>query len=232
MLSRRKPARTDVPIVPLLQERWSARAFDNRDVDTAVLLRLFEAARWSPSSLNEQPWRFVIARRQQDEFRAFLGALNAMNQVWAARAPILGFALAAVRIQRTGGINRWSWYDTGQAMAHLSLQATHEGLVVHQMAGFDPQAARAACGAPPEMEVVVAFAIGFPGDPANLDEYNQKRELAQRMRRPTIDSLYGGRWGERMQPSAQDGDMPSPHSVVISATPNPMDDQAPSGTQT
>lgn len=197
MLSRRNPAAADQPILELLRERWSARAFNDPEIEPSTLLRLFEAARWSPSSANEQPWRFVIARRSNKEaFSRLLSALNPGNQTWASRAAVVGFASAALNSQRTGAPNRWAWYDTGQAMAYLSVQATHEGLIVHQMAGFDAGRARQACGLPEGFEPAAAFVIGYPGDPSLLEEHNQKRESAQRTRRPITETVFEGRWGE------------------------------------
>jgi nitroreductase len=180
----------------LLRARRSGRAFDDHNIEPDVLVRLFEAARWSPSSANEQPWRFVIARRGDNTaFARLLGALTPGNQTWARRAAVLGISAAALTSQRTGTVNRWAWYDIGQSMAHLSIQATHEGLMVHQMAGYDAERARDAAGIPEGFEPVTAFAIGYPGDPAVLEEHNQKRETAPRMRRPLAETVYEGRWG-------------------------------------
>ncbi len=200
MLSRRKPATADHAILDLLRERWSARAFDDRDIEDAVLRRIFEAARWSPSSANEQPWRFVIARRKDEaSFARLLGALTPRNQLWVRGAPLMGFSVARLISERTGQPNRWAWYDTGQSMAHLSIQATHEGLIVHQMAGYDAARAREAADIPDGFEPVSAFAIGYPGDPATLDETFQKLEASPRTRRPQADSLYEGRWGSPLR---------------------------------
>lgn len=196
MLSRRNPAAADHAIHQLLRERWSARAFDERDIEHDVLLRIFEAARWSPSNANEQPWRFMIARRSDEaSFARLLGALNPGNQIWVRRASLMGFSVARLISERTGQPNRWAWYDTGQSMAHLSVQATHEGLIVHQMAGWDAARARDACDIPDGFEPVTAFAIGYPGDPAMLEEQAQKREVAPRQRRLLAESLYESHWG-------------------------------------
>ena len=196
MLNRRNPADADYAILELLRERWSARAFDERDIEHDVLLRIFEAARWSPSSANEQPWRFVIARRRDAaSFARLLGALTPRNQLWVRGAPLMGFSVARLISERTGQPNRWAWYDTGQSMAHLSVQATGEGLIVHQMAGWDAARAREACDIPDGFEPVAAFAIGYPGDPALLDEQFRQWEVSPRTRRPLAESLFEGHWG-------------------------------------
>ena len=204
MLSRRNPAVADYAILESLRERWSSRAFDERDIERDVVLRLFEAARWSPSSANEQPWRFVIARRRDAaSFARLHGALTPRNQLWVRGAPLMGFSAARLISERTGQPNRWAWYDTGQAMAHLSFQATDEGLIVHQMAGWDAARAREACEIPDGFEPVSAFAIGYPGDPATLDEQFRKGEVSPRTRRPQTDSLYDGRWGSPLAGGAR-----------------------------
>jgi len=221
MLTRRHPATPDHPIHDLLRERWSGRAFDERDIEPAVLLRLFEAARWALSSANEQPWRFVMARRADKEsFARILSVLNPGNQTWATRAAVLGISTAKTTSQRTGAANRWAWYDTGQAMAHLSVQATHEGLIVHQMAGYDAAKAREACGIPEGVEAVTAFAIGYPGDPVVLEEFNRNREAAPRTRRSLAETLFEGQWGV---PFSRQSSVVSPQSTVFSQGNGPAD---------
>lgn len=201
VLTRRNPAPVDFPIHEPLAERWSARAFDGRAVPPDTLARVFEAARWAPSSGNLQPWRFVVARHEDTEaFAALLSALNPPNQVWAGRAPVLGLAAADRINRRNDAPNRWSWYDTGLAMAILSVQATVEGLVIHQMAGFDGQRMRQAVDMPEDFDPVAAFALGFPGDPALLDEFNARREAAPRSRRGQAESVFLGSWGHPFQP--------------------------------
>src|SRR5690349_21887188 len=113
-----KIARADHAILDVIRQRWSPRAFDpERDVDPADLAALFEAARWAPSSLNEQPWRFVVASRTRtpEAFAALLETLTARNRAWAAAAPILVLAAVRTTVERTGGANPHAWYDAGQA---------------------------------------------------------------------------------------------------------------------
>ncbi|MGH9331045.1 MAG: nitroreductase family protein, partial [Vicinamibacterales bacterium] len=144
----RKPAATDYPILDVIRERWSPRAFDDRPVDRADLLSLLEAARWAPSSFNEQPWRFVIAERHSDPaaFERVIGSLVESNQVWARLAPIVGYSVASMTWAKTGRPNRHAWHDVGLSMSRLLIEATSRGLFVHQMAGYDTQKAREACG--------------------------------------------------------------------------------------
>ncbi|MEO8084909.1 MAG: nitroreductase family protein [Ardenticatenales bacterium] len=193
------PAPTATPIHPHLRDRWSPRAFDPRPVPDAMLRALFEAARWAPSSANNQPWRFVVARAaaEPEAHAAFVACLNAGNRRWAIRAPVLAFACAKRTVERPDRPprdNAHAWYDLGQAVAHLSVQATAEGLIVHQMAGFDAAAARAACGVPDGFDVVTAVAIGFAGELEALDEDLREREVAPRVRRPLVETVWRGAW--------------------------------------
>jgi nitroreductase len=194
-----KAARTDHEILDLIRRRWSPRAFDaEQAVPRGELLRLFEAARWAPSSSNEQPWRFVVTLRDIDRaaFDGLYSSLSASNQSWASAAPVL--ALVAVRqtFEKTDTANAHAWWDAGQAAAHLTLQATSQGLSVRQMAGFDASIARETCGVPPAFEPAVILAIGYAGDPERLArESHRHAEVAPRVRRPLGESVFEGRWG-------------------------------------
>lgn len=197
----RKPANADSPIVDLIRERWSPRAFDDQAVAHADLLSLFEAARWAPSSGNEQPWRFVVADRHTDApaFDRLIASLNESNQVWARLAPIVGYSVASLAWQKTGKPNRHAWHDVGLSMSLLLVEATSRGLFVHQMAGYDTQKAREACGLPEGFEPVAAFVIGYPGPLDRLDDRNRAREIAPRTRRPVNEFVHAGRWGTSIQ---------------------------------
>jgi nitroreductase len=201
----RKPATADHPIHDLIRERWSPRAFDDRPVPRADLLSLFEAARWAPSSGNEQPWRFVIAERHADpeSFDRLIASLVESNQVWARLAPIVGYSVASLTWARTGKPNRHAWHDVGLSMSLLLVEATSRGLFVHQMAGYDAQKAREACGIPDGFEPVAAFVIGYPGPLDRLDERNRGRETAPRARRPVSESAFQGRWAASLAPESR-----------------------------
>ncbi len=184
------------PVHDLVARRFSPCAFAARAVEPAVLRSLFEAARWSPSAANGQPWRFVVATQSDPEAHAaFVGALAEGNQRWARAAPVLIFAVA----EPTRGAdkpNPFARYDLGQAVAWLSVEATARGLRVHQMGGFDAERARAAAGIPAELDVVTAIAVGHPGDPEALPEDLRAREAAPRQRRPQVEFVFGSRWGK------------------------------------
>lgn len=177
----------------LIHRRWSPRAFASRPVDPADLTLVLEAARWAPSSLNEQPWVFLVAPKQSDPegFAQLLSYLVPANQVWAQAAPVLILIAARTTYARNGRPNRHALYDTGMAAAQLTLQATSLGLVCHQMGGFDPEKARRDSGLPTEVEPIAAMALGWPGDPDQLPEDLRQRELSPRVRRPLADSVFG-----------------------------------------
>jgi nitroreductase len=201
MSSHPKHAVTDHEILDLLSRRWSPRAFEpDREVSPADLRTMFEAARWAPSSYNEQPWRFVVAdrRRTPEVFAAILDSLEPYNLTWAGQAPLLVLVSVATQLQRTGGPNRNASYDAGQAVALLSVQATAIGVSVRQMEGFDRERARQACRIPEDHEPVVVMAIGYPGDPESLTtERHRLAERQPRSRQPAGEFVFDGVWGTR-----------------------------------
>jgi nitroreductase len=193
----KKPATTDHPIHELLRERWSPRAFTDRPVPPEVLRSLFEAARWSPSSSNEQPWAFLVATKDDAITHSkLLSTLVEFNQTWAKHAPVLGIAVSQLAFARNSQPNRNAFYDTGAAMANLTLEATSRGLLVHQMGGFDPQKAIELFSIPTGWEPIAAFALGYPGDPQSLPEPLRERELAPRSRKPLTEFIMSGSWGQ------------------------------------
>lgn len=152
---------------PLFIERWSPRAFATTPIDPAVLDSIFEAARWSPSCYNAQPWLFVYASEAEDLAR-FRPLLNDWNQQWANTAPVLGFAFARTQFRHKDEANKWSWFDTGAAWMALTLQARMHGLYTHGMGGFHAEMVNAALGVPDDYAVICAFVIGHKGDPTTL----------------------------------------------------------------
>jgi len=185
-----------VALHPLIQERRSPRAFADREVAPQTLISLFEAARWSASAANLQPWRFIVAPREDREtFERILAVLVPQNAAWANQAPVLALTVAETLNPR-GTLNRHAMHDVGLATQNLTLQATALGLAVHQMGGFDMDRARASFAIPEGFEPVAALAIGYPGDPESLPEPLRSRELAPRARRPLSETVFGPTWGE------------------------------------
>src|ERR1700686_3060965 len=138
-----KRAPTDFPVHDFVAECWSPRAFSDKPVAPDALASLFEAARWAPSSSNEQPWAYLVATKDDAEnYAKTLGVLVEFNISWAKDAPVLVLAVAGLKFHANGTPNRNAFYDTGAANALLSVEATSRGLAVHQMAGFDPAKAK------------------------------------------------------------------------------------------
>jgi len=191
-----KPAPTDHPVHDIIRDRWSPRAFSEKPLSAEALKSLFEAARWSPSSNNEQPWAFLVETKGDESYAKILSTLVEFNQAWAKQAPVLGIAVSELAFARTGKPNRNAFYDTGAAMAYLTVEATSRGLLVHQMAGFDPEKAIEVFGIPSGWMPIAAFAIGYPGDPATLPDQLRERETSARVRKPLNQFVMSERWGQ------------------------------------
>ena len=191
-----KTALPDHPIHDLLKNRWSPRAFADRPVEPDKLRSLLEAARWAPSSYNEQPWAFLMATHDEpQEYARVLGCLVEFNQGWAKAVPVLMLTFAHLTFERNGQPNRHAYHDVGLAVANLTVQATAEGLAVHQMAGIVPDKARETFGVPQGWDPVSAVALGYPGDPNGLSEELRRRELAMPTRKPLRSFVFSGAWG-------------------------------------
>lgn len=192
-----KPAKTDHPIHDLLVRRWSPRAFDSRAIEPGKIKSLFEAARWAPSSYGEQPWAFIVGTKDKPEnYAKVLDCLIEFNQGWAKSAPLLILSVAHLTFDKNGKPNRHAFHDVGLAMANLSVQATAEGLFVHQMAGILPDKAKEVFGVPDGWEVVAAAAVGYAGDPNTLNDQLKQREMEERTRKPQSSFVFTGGWGK------------------------------------
>ena len=166
----------DATIDPAFLDRWSPRAFSSEPVSEETILSLFEAARWAPSSGNEQPWTYVYSSTPEEHGR-LLSLLSASNQAWASRAPVLAFALARLKTSTTGRPNRHAQFDTGTSWGYLALEARKIGLYAHGMGGFDLERSYEVLNVPRDAyEVMAAIAIGYYGDPVTLVEKDRMRE--------------------------------------------------------
>ena len=181
-------ADTDAPLITPLVERWSPRAYDPAaELSDDAVRTLLEAARWAPSANNVQPWRFIVARRGTAAFTTIHDALMGFNQAWADSAAALVVNIAEVA-DEAGAPRPWAKYDLGQAVAHMSVQAQHDGLHTHQMGGFDAARLAEAFGLRDGLEVVSITAVGKVGDASALPEPLREREVAPRSRKP-LDQL-------------------------------------------
>jgi nitroreductase len=176
-------------LIEAIANRKSIRAFDNRNVEESTLRMLFEAARWAPSSRNEQPWSYIYAHQEdKTDFNRFLQCLNTSNQVWAKEAPVLVLSTARKNFSYKDRLNGYALHDTGAANAFLSLQATALGLQVHQMAGFDKEKTIQTFQLDPEKEIPVTFiALGYPGSIDQLSESLREQETGPRNRKALSD---------------------------------------------
>jgi nitroreductase len=189
-----KPEDTQYQIHDLLRQRWSPRAFEDRPIEPDKLRSLFEAARWAPSSNNRQPWRFLVATKEDRvEYDRLFNCLVEGNQKSAYRAPVLMLSVAQLQFE-DGSLNRHALHDTGMAAENLVIQATALGLVAHQMAGFRIDQARADCKIPEGYDPVAMIAVGYPGDPALLPDRLRAREVRPRVRKPLTELVYSATW--------------------------------------
>lgn len=185
-----KTAQTEHPILEVMTRRWSPYAFDPKPVEAAKLQRIFEAARWAASSFNEQPWRFLTAAASDEEAFKKLSSVLVPANNWAASAPFLAMSVARTRFTHNGSPNRVAVHDVGQAAAHLALQAVAEGLVVHQMAGFDAARAREIYSIPEDFEPVAMIAIGYEGQHDRIPASLREREERPRTRKPQSEFVF------------------------------------------
>lgn len=192
-----KRAQTDYPIHDLIKKRWSPRAFSNESIEPELLNQLFEAARWAPSSYNEQPWRFIVARQEDEEaFDKLSRVMNDFNRGWAADAPVLALALSKKRFDLDGRPNKHAAHDLGQAIANLTFEATRHDLYVHQMAGILPDKARDLYDISDDFEPMTMFAVGYKATPDTLEGKLKKQETSPRSRLELEEIVFEGEWQE------------------------------------
>jgi nitroreductase len=185
-------------VLPIIHQRWSARAFADRDVSDADLKRVFEAARWAASSGNEQPWRFVVGRRGTETHEKIFATLVGFNQGWAGKAPVLILGAVKTRFAHNDAHNAYALYDLGAATSYLTLQAAALGLTTHQMAGFEHEKARKLLEIPEGYEFGAVIALGYQGEPESLgNEKLIQRELAPRERKG-LEELVFSEWGKAL----------------------------------
>jgi nitroreductase len=180
----------------LIEKRYSPRAFSNEAVEEEKIISLLEAARWSPSSMNEQPWRFIVGVKGEGEtYEKLYNALFEQNQDWAKNAPVLILAVAKEFNDISKQNNRHAEYDLGQAIAHLTIQATSLNLYLHQMGGFDPDKADKLFNIPEGYTPMSVIAIGYLGNIDSLPEQLKVREKAKRNRKELSELVFDESFG-------------------------------------
>lgn len=183
-------------LLAAIRQRRSAMAYADRPVPAKLLRLVFEAARWAPSSFNEQPWRFVVATRDDPEGYERLADCLSSGNAWARRAPVLILGLASLNLTRNGRPNTYHLHDLGLALENLMIQATALGLACHPMGGFDKDKAATALEVPEGYRPVTMIALGYPGDPDHLSPEHHDRELGPRKRKPLHELVFAGRFGQ------------------------------------
>jgi nitroreductase len=199
MESRRPaPPKLDYPVLPVIADRWSPYAFDPRPIERDKLLSCLEAARWAPSSYNEQPWTLILAERTDaTEFGKMLDCLVEGNRAWAKNAGALMLSIVSKNFARNGKPNRAAEHDIGLAAENLVLQATALGLQGHQMIGIEAEKVRATYGVPEGHEPLTAIALGYPAPVApDTSDPLAERDTARRGRKPLSEIIIRGSWGQ------------------------------------
>lgn len=183
-------------VLDVIAKRWSPRAYSSKSVEKEKLLTIFEAARWSASCYNEQPWRFIVATRDNPEaFDKLLSCLIDWNQKWVKLAPVLVLTVAKKTFSNNDKPNKHAWHDVGQTMATLGLEAVSHDLYVHQMAGIHPEKAREIYNIPDDFEAVTMFTLGYLGDIKDLPEEFHKGEQRVRERKPLSELVFENEFG-------------------------------------
>lgn len=193
---RLKQADAHEDVLPVVRSRWSPRAFSDRAVSPAQLHRVFEAARWAPSSYNEQPWRFIVGQHGSETYQKILSSMAEFNQLWSSKAPVLILGVAKKNFSHNNSPNGFNLFDLGAASGFLTLQAAALGLFTHQMAGYNKEVARTALGIPDEFDLGSIMALGYQDEPSTLPhEQMVSQEVAPRTRKPLSEIVLSA-WGE------------------------------------
>lgn len=190
-----KLAKTKYGIHFLLESRWSPRSFREEMVEKEKLQRILEAAQWSPSSMNEQPWRYIVGEKGNETYDKIFDSLADNNKRWAGKAPVLIVCLAKKYFSDRDRENFHFLYDAGQSAAHLTFQAMYEGLYVHQMGGFHFEKIKGYFNVPEEYYIVSVIAIGYLGKPELLEDDLREREMADRSRKDLSEMIFSEQFG-------------------------------------
>ncbi len=188
---RRRTRQPTFPINPLLLNRWSPRSMTGEEMEEESIMSLFEAARWAPSSYNNQPWRFVYAKRNTPYWNRFFDLVAEPNRVWAKNAALLVVVVSNKYLDINGKYSITHQYDAGAAWENLALEASARELVAHGMQGFDYERARADLGIPDSFDVMAMVAIGKRGPKENLPTNLQEKE-GQNGRKPLREIVMEG----------------------------------------
>ena len=167
---------SEYSINPLILSRWSPRSMTGEELGDDDIMSLFEAARWAPSSFNNQPWRFIYAKRNTEHWDRLFNLLVDVNKTWAKNAALLAVVISRKNFEFNEKPARTHQFDTGSAWENLALEASSRGIVAHGMQGFDYEKAKTELGIPADFEVMAMIAIGKRGPKDNLPTELQDKE--------------------------------------------------------
>ncbi len=189
-----KTVQTPLPLLDAIKQRWSPVAFSGKPIEQEKIMTIFEAARWAPSSFNEQPWRYIYATKDDQEGRRALESLLSEGNSWAKNAYLLLISFAKKTFVKNGKENRHAMHDVGCATGYIALQLPTLGLAGHQMAGFAFEKANGILGVPDDFIPGSMMAVGYPGDIEELPPDLQARQESPRTRRDAGDFAFRGKW--------------------------------------
>jgi nitroreductase len=178
-------------INPLILNRWSSRSMTGEELDGDTMMSLFEAARWAPSSYNNQPWRFIYAKRNTENWNKLFNLLAEANKIWTKNAAVLVVVVSRKNFEYNEKYSITHQYDAGAAWENLALEASSRGLVAHKMQGFDYQKARIDLKIPDSFDVMSMIAIGKKGSKENLPLELQNKEFPNN-RKPLNEIVMEG----------------------------------------
>ena len=167
----------EYPVDDIFINRWSPRAMSGDPVSKDELMSLIEAARWAPSSFNNQSWRFLYSLKGSDTWDTYFNLLLEGNQTWVKNAGALVVILSKTTFDYNGKPSKTHAFDSGAAWQNFALQGSINGLVIHGMQGFDYDRAKSELQIPGEYEVQAMAAIGKPGDPDDLPEALREKDI-------------------------------------------------------
>lgn len=193
------PAIVNHNIHSLIKQRWSPRAFENKPVELSKIQSILEAARWAPSAFNEQPWRYMVGIKGDSTYDGILSSLVEWNQLWAGKAPVLILNIAKKTFTHNDKPNVTFKYDLGQSVGLMIIEIVNQGLVSHQMSGFDPAIASERLNIPEDYQPVSVTALGYHGNIEDLSEDFAKIEAKPRERKELETIVFSKEFGKPMK---------------------------------
>ena len=185
--------KSDYDISPLILNRWSPRAMTGAEIDEQELMAIFEAGRWAPSSYNNQPWRFIYAKRNTEHWDRLFNLMVEFNQSWTKNAAVLVVIISKETFDHNGQPSITHSFDAGAAWENMALEAARRGYVIHGMQGFDYDKAKKALGIPEVYNVEAMATIGKRGKKSDWPAELQEREMPSQ-RKPLKEIIMEGKF--------------------------------------